>query len=268
MAELSLAATPEPTNVPPRVRIDVTDTGNSPVISSVTVTRTDENARTISVRSNDGNPLLLESKDGVRVGTIYDYEVPFGTSVVYSTLQQPENSSTAVVVDEGQPWLIHPGQPNLSQPVEFRIGSFAEETRAVRSGVFRPLGRASAVVVTDGRRKGIESSFTVGTETLGQLSALLSLLDDAGVLMLNIPGDSGLGIASAYVAVLDVRVRRRSDIGSDPARDVEMPFVVVEMPTGGTPTSWTWADVMAKHPTWQDVIDRNRTWAALLEPTA
>jgi hypothetical protein len=42
--------------------------------------------------------------------------------------------------------------------------------------------------------------------------------------------------------------------------------VQVAMPTGGVPTSWTWADVMARYPTWQDLMDDNRTWADVMDP--
>lgn len=269
MAVLSVTATAELMHRPPRVRIDVADTGNSPAITQVTVTRTDvASGRTITVRSNDGNPLpLSEVSASSRLGVIYDYEAPFGAEVVYSTLQQPDEVSATIVSDAAEPWLIHPGAPLLSQPASLRIGSFATRRRAVRSGVFYPLGRDTAVVVTDGRRKTPESSFIVHTESPAQFQAILALIDDAGVLLMNVPQHLGLLIDTAYIAVLDVDENRVADIGEDPKRDFVMPYVQVAMPTGGVPTSWTWADVMARYPTWQDLMDDNRSWADVMDPT-
>lgn len=266
MAVITVTATPEPESHPPRVRVDVVDVGDSPAISQVTVVRMQDGVAT-PVRSNDGAPLELTAEGLNRAGTIFDPEAPFGVPVTYSTLQQPDSVSAQVVSESAVPWLIHPGLPNLSQPVEFRIGSFAEEVRQVRSGVFYPLGRSSAVVVTDGRRKAAAGSFTVVTETPGQRRALLSLLDDAGVLLLNVPPLMGLEVDTNYVAVLDVTERRVSDIGEDPLRDFVMPYVVVRMPGGSTPTSWTWADVVTRYPTWTDLIADNRTWSDLMDPT-
>jgi hypothetical protein len=268
MAVLSVTATPEPLNSPPRVRIDVTDVGNAPAITSVTVTRSEvASGRVITVRSNDGNPLpLSEVSASSRLGVIYDYEAPFGAEFVYSTLQQPDEVSATVVSDSEVPWLIHPGAPLLSQPTALRVGSFATRRRAVRSGVFYPLGRDTAVVVTDGRRKAPESSLIVHTETPAGLEAIVDLIDDAGVLLMNVPQHLGLHVATCYIAVGDVDENRLSDIGEDPKRDFVMPYVQVAMPTGGVPTSWTWADVMARYPTWQDLMDDNRTWADVMDP--
>src|SRR5205085_6831912 len=126
--------------------------------------------------------------------------------------------------------------------------------RAARSGVFYPMNRATAVVVTDGRRKRPESSFIVSTETEDEFDAIESLVDDAGVLFLNVPPHLGLMLKSAYIAVLDIDEVRPSDIGEDARRDWVMPYVEVARPSGGTPSTWTWADVMATYPTWQDVL--------------
>jgi hypothetical protein len=266
MATLSVTAVPEPDAQPPQVRIEVVDAGNSPAITSVTVTRT-IGGETVAVRSNDGNPLQLEpSGTDTRFGVISDPELFFGEEAVYSTLQQPSSTSDPVTVNSDQVWLTHPGLPILSRPVNLRAGSFRSRKRPAKTGVFYPQNRNTAIVVTDGRRKKPESSFIVSTETAQEFEQIEDLIDDAGILLLNVPPQLGLLIKSAYIAVLDVDEDRRSDIGEDPQRDWVMPYVEVARPVGGTPTSWTWADVMATYPTWQDVIDANRTWADLLEP--
>ena len=262
MATLSLVATAEPDAHPPRMRIDVTDTG-SPPITEVTVVR-NQGGEIIPVRSNDGTPLDLSAGSA----TIYDPEAPFGVEVTYSTLQQPESVSGPVTVDSAVPWLVHPGLPNLSQPLEFSAGSFEQTTRSVKSGVFWPLGRASAVVVTDGRRKAAAGKFTVATETPEQRRALLSLLDDAGVLLLNVPPLMGLQVETGYIAVLDMDEVRLSDIGEEPRRNWVMPYVTVRRPSAATPTTWTWDDVTTRWATWTDLRDDNATWTELMDPTA
>jgi hypothetical protein len=265
MASLTVAATPEPDYSPPRVRIDVVDVGNEPAITSVTVTRT-VSGETVAVRANDGNPLTLDPAGDGRSGTIYDSELFFGDVATYSTLQQPDSMSEPVALDSDVVWLTHPGMPVLSRPVNLRAGSFQSRKRAARAGVFYPMNRATAAVVTDGRRKRPESSFVVSTQTEAEFDAIESLIDDAGVLLLNVPPHLGLKIRSAYIAVLDIDEVRPSDIGEDLLRDWVMPYVEVARPTGGAAASWTWADVMATYATWQDVLDANRTWADLLEP--
>lgn len=266
MAELSVTATPEPDAWPPRVRVDVTDTGNSPAISSVTVVRTANGVET-AVRGNDGAPLqLAPAGTDTRTGTIFDPEAPFGQEVTYATVQQPENSSGAVVSDSLVPWLVHLGSPHLSQPVDFRIGSFQSRKRAVRSGVFWPLGRDTAIVITDGRRKAPESQFTAHTTTPAQYEGMVSLLDDAGVMLLNVPPNLGLMLKTAYIAVLDVDEVRPSNIGEDARRDWVMPYVEVAMPTGGTPSSWTYNDAMARFATYDEAKAAYATYDDSLDP--
>jgi len=268
MSVLSLVATAQSSNVPPRVKVDVTDTGSSPAITQVTVTRTDAAGNTSVVRTNDGNPLILTTSGSTRVGTVFDYEMAYGVPYTYSTSEQPANKSAATTVVTGTPWLVHPGVPDRSMPIDFRIGSFDDEDFAVNVGVFHPMGRANAVVVTDGRRQSGASSFTVGTETLAELANLRALVADAGVLQLNVPATLGLGIDTAYVFVMGVTVKRRSNIGTAPQRDVVMPYVTVDAPVGGSQAQYTWADVIAKYPTWQALINANPTWAAVQTPTS
>lgn len=266
MATVTVTATPEPEARPPRARIDVVDVGNAPAVTAVTVTRT-IGGQTVAVRSNDGNPLQLNPAGAdTRRGVIYDPELPFGEVATYSTLQQPGSVSEPVSVDSEEIWLVHPGLPILSRPIRLRVGSFGTRKRAVSSGVFYAQNRDTAIVVTDGRRKKPESSFIVATETAEELEQIESLIDDAGILFLNVPQHLGLLIPSAYIAVLDVDEDRRSDIGEDPARDWVMPYVQVARPVGGTPTSWTYGDAKVRFATYADAKAFYRTYADSREP--
>lgn len=266
MSTLSAAATAQPSNNPPRVKVDVTDSG-TPAITQVQVVRKDASGNTTPVRTPDGGPLQLVTSGSNRVGTVFDYEAPFGQPFTYATVEQPANASSSVTLVGSSVWLVHPGVPARSVAVELRKDSLESEERTVSAGVFYPLGRTNPVVVTDGRRKGRSSSLTVGTETLAQLASLHALIDDAGVLFLNVPPGFEMGVDSSYIFVRDVQVKRLSDIGSAPQRDVVMPYVVVDRPAGGQQAVYTWGDVIAKYPTWQALMDANATWTAVQSPS-
>lgn len=265
MSTLSVAATAQPTNSPPRVKVDVTDTG-TPEIFLVTVVRTDTAGRTTVVRTYDGNPLQLVTSGSTRVATIYDTEMPFGQDFTYSTLEQPANKSGVVSVTSTTPWLVHVGIPSRSVPVDLRPDTWQASERSAARGVFRPLGRANAVVSTDGQRKSRAASLTVRTETPAAGTAMELLIDDAGVLLLQVPPSLGYQMPTSYIAVGDVQEKRPSDIGAHTLRDWELPYVTVDRPAGGAQAQWTWADVIATYPTWQALIDAKATWADVLIP--
>lgn len=266
MATLSIVATVEAAHNPPRVKLVISDTGG-PAITDVTVTRLNPvTGRTSVVRTYDGEALHLLVEGTGRAATLYDYEMPYQVAVTYSTVEQPAVTAT-VTVDESRTWLVHSGVPELSVPVEFRIGSFDVEERPANAGVFNPMGRRNSIVVTDGQRKSPRSSFTVATETLDELNDLLALVDDAGALLLNPAALNMLGLEACYIAVQDVRVRRLSNVGSDPQRDVELPYIVVDAPVGGSQSQLTWADVIAEYATWADLMAARPTWAHVLAPT-
>lgn len=238
---VTVAPTVEPSTGPDdpwRVRLDVTATAGE---TATTVTRLDPDGQTRAVRTTTGVPLPISGG----VALTYDYEAPFAAPVRYSTLETPGTLSAEVTLDAREVWLIHPGIPSLSMPVDLLADSFQEETWAVTQGVHWPLGREAAVVQTDGQRKAPAGSLTVAVEGLSTLTGLRTLLRDAGVLLLNPPATLGLGVDPCYIAVGEVRNRRPSDIGSDPYRAVVLPYVVTDPPAGGTQAERTLADIGA-----------------------
>lgn len=245
MSTVTVVPTVELSNVPPRVRLDVTDTGSSPAITSTTVTRLDANGRTVPVRTNDGQPLQLTTSGSTRVGLLYDYEVPYGAAASFSTLESPTVVSAQVTVSVSKVWLVHVAVPSLSMPIELRADSLADETFTVNQGVFWPMGRANPVIVTDGIRKGPQSSLTVGIETAADVRAIRAVIQDGGTLFLNIPPSLGFLFDSCYIAVGDVKRTRISTIGADPYRDVVMPFNVVDRPAGGSQSQRTLIDLLS-----------------------
>jgi hypothetical protein len=260
MSVVTVTATVEADSVPPRVRLDVTDIG-SPNLLQVTVTRLDPDGRTTPVRTNDGEPLTLTTAGANRVGLLYDYEAPYGSAVSYSTVESPTTTSAEVTVAEGRVWIIHPGVPPLSMPVS--VATMGNRLRAVNRGVFKPLGRKSAIVVTDGARKAPEGTIELNTFTPAEAAAFEALTDDAAVLLLNIPATLNWGVAPSYVSLGDLEEGRLVDYAGEPQRLHTLPYMVVDRPAGGTTaarsyvdllTFASYADLLVAYPTYLDLL--------------
>jgi hypothetical protein len=160
VSTVTVVATVETTTTPQRVRLDVTDVG-TPNLFATTVTRLNPDGRVVPVRTLDGNPLTLTTSGANRIGLLYDYEMPYGSPVTYSTQETPTSTSAEVTVNSSRAWLIHPGVPSLSMPIT--VADWAARTRKVVRGVFQPMGRSTHVVVADGTRKASEYNLTVLT---------------------------------------------------------------------------------------------------------
>lgn len=248
---------------PARVRLNVTDTGSSPAYTQATVLRVNPDGRTSTVRTPDGNPLTLTTSGVTRVGLVYDYEAPYGLPVTYTTEENPATVSGQVTVNVAEVWLIHPGVPELSMPVELLAGSLAEEEWAVTQAAYWPLGREYPVVHTDGMRKAPTSSLLVSVDNLTDEARVRAVVRDTSALLLNIPTSLDYGMDASYIAIGSVKNRRVTDIGGDAHRAIELPFQVVDRPAGGTQADRTYADLLvyasysalqASYATYQDVL--------------
>jgi hypothetical protein len=246
---------------PPRIRLDVTDTGD-PAITTVTVTRLDPDGRIAPVRTLDGGPLTLSTSGADRVGLLYDYEAPLGQPVSYSTLETPGSTSAQVTLDEPWVWLIHPGVPERSLPVW--VAGMPERTRRVTRGVHYPMGRARPVVQTDGQRKAAEYALTIMTRTDVERAAIDDLIDDAGVVLLNVPATLGWGVGAEYVAVGDTTEARLYRWGPEQRRTWTLPLIVVDRPEGGTQSERVYVDVLAAYASYAQVQAAYPSYADLL----
>lgn len=220
---------------PPRISLAVAATDAT---TPVTVLRLEPDGTQTVVRTTDGAPLPLSGGAGL----VFDYEAPFGAPVAYTTAEDPATVSAQVTVDEPAVWLIDPGVPALSRPVQ--VVTMSDRSRDVAQGVFRPMGRRNAIVHTDGQRQSPEYTLTVRTPDLPALDALLGLLDGAGTLLLNVPAGKGWGVEAEYVAVGKLTEARRATYGSRPDRDWQLPCVVTDRPAGGTQAERTYADLL------------------------
>jgi hypothetical protein len=258
MATIALVATPQPGNIPPRVRLDVTATG-TPTVTAVTVTRLDPDGRWRRVRTADDGPQPLTSG----AATLYDSEAPAGSPVTYTVAQENQPTATATLPAAG-PWLIHPGVPSRSVPLVLRAGSNAEEDWGMEQGIHKVLYREKPVVISGGPRSAPASSLIVEVGNADQLRALRLLLSDGSPLFLN--GAAAVGIDPVYIAVGAVRNARQSDIGTDPQRDLELPYLVVDRPVGGTRIGVLWSDVDTANPSWNALDAAVDSWADLAAP--
>jgi len=265
MSAITVTATVENSTGPldvPRVRLNVTDTGSSPALFAATVTRLDPDGRVVPVRTNDGNPLVLTTSGTTRVGLLYDYEAPYQAPVTYSTMETPGSSSAAVTVAESKVWLIHPGVPELSMPIS--VASVGNRTRSISQGVFRPMGRRSPVVQTDGQRKSPEGTLELNTLTLAEAARFEALTDDAGVLLLNVPASFNWGLPTSYVALGDIEEGRLVDYAPEPRRLQNLPYIVVDRPAGGSQSERTYIDLLAQFSSYAALRNAYPSYTALL----
>lgn len=254
----TFVATPQPGNNPPRTLLELEYTGQT----SAVITRTDPDGRERPVRLGEPAALLA----GIWTG--YDYESWFEQPATY-TATTAGGSLTAgpVTLDVDVAWLRHPGVPSLSQPVDFQ--GEGQPVRPVAQAVLEPIGRRTPIVVTDGRRKSKRGTITLRTQTSEQADALLDLVDDTSVLLLDIPPSFGYNMdPHQYVSLGDLAEdRQRPDFYLWPRKQWTAPYIVVDRPAGGLQAEWTYDGVLATWATYNDVKNNYDTYTDLTAGT-
>jgi hypothetical protein len=200
-------------------------------------------------------------------------------------------SVTALAIE--QPWLIHPGVPDLSLPV---LVLFDDPGEQFASGGTRHivLGRETPVVVTDGVRKSGVTQLVTATTSMAEYQSMRALHADTSPLLLQIvltpPQAFGLypgltvypsptlyptagfdptGLVSTYdwISVDSLQVDRGGGVYPDPWRRWTMPYQVVDRPAGGIAAQRTWADEISQDATWNAALAKYATWHGLLTAT-
>ena len=155
---VTITPTVQSSSTPPSISLAISTTTET----STTILRNNPGGSQSTVRTSDGNPLPTPG----HAGTLVDYEAWYGSPVTYTSLESPATVSAPVTVTASRPWLTHPGVPALSVPIfQFRPGSLIANTFGLTRGVFHPLGRQNAVVVTGGVRQGASGKFTITTRS-------------------------------------------------------------------------------------------------------
>lgn len=252
----TFTATPEPGNNPPRTLLQLTYTGQT----SALIMRTDPDGNDRPVRL--GEPATL---DGSGSWTGYDYEQWLGEPSTY-TATTDAGSLTAgpVTLDVDQTWLRHPGVPSLSLAIDFQ--GEGQPVRPVNQAVLEPLNRRTPIVVTDGRRRAKRGTITIRTATSNEADALLALLDDTAVLLLDIPPSRPLNMdPHQYLSLGDLTEdRRRPDYYLDPHKIWTAPYIVVDRPAGGLQAERTYDTVLADYATYTAAKAAYATYGDLL----
>lgn len=245
---------------PPFVTISVT--GLTSYIGGVlTCMRLNPDGTTDPVRQADPNVEI----DAAEMALV-DYEAPYGVGVSYRTLavlsplDDLEQSTGSATVDTDQPWLIHPGTPALSQPIQ--VTDLATRTRDINQSVQTPIGRRRPIVLTDGTLRAPAGTLEITTETLAERDDLLTLLQDLTPLLLNIPHTLEWGVTSEWVAFSGVT--EKSLIGGSAVRTFALPYRTVERPVGTVTIDRTWADVLTEAASWTELKNRYATWLGVL----
>ncbi len=253
----TLIVTPDPTNDPPRMIIEITYTGQV----SATVVRNDPDGTATPVRL--GAPVAL---DGTRQAVLFDYESWFGSATTYTaTTAGGSVSSSSVSLDVNSIWLRHPGVPSLSQQIDFQ--GEGNPVRPVAQSVFEPLGRTTPIVVSDGQRKSKRGDLTIRTKNDTEHAKLLGLLDDVTPVLLDIPPSKGFGmdLTHQYLAIGDLTMTRRIEgYYPDPNRIWTAPYIAVGRPAGGIQSQRTYGTLVNDFATYQAVKTRYATYTAVL----
>lgn len=248
----SVTVIPEPGNSPPRMLLSLTGF----LGTTVTVTRIDSNGNRSPVRL--GNPGTLNA--GAWIG--YDYEAPFNKTVRYEAAATLTVTSDPVTLTVGRPWLIHPGIPALSQPVN--LVAPPTRSRETNQGVHNILGRRTPIIITDGARRAPTFDLQLHTDTLDAEAALDVLLDDAAVLLLQVAYD---GVARGdywWVSVGQVTATAMVDVYEVPVMQWTLACTVTDAPSGLLQSQRSWGDVIAEEATWADTVSDFATWRDLI----
>lgn len=272
---VSLGTGDEGPNNPPRVLLslawDIDDT-------DVTITRRDPDGPR-PVRGAE--PLHLPA--GSTTWTGYDYEAPFGPSVVYEARGADGTTVTGGPVTctpgyypnnqgwtgtHGAVWLRHLTNPALSMPID--LANAESPAYGQTQTTVAVLNRASPIVLTDTRRKNPTTTLDVRVWSQAEADALRELLSDNSVLLLGVPASQKWGLAHSWIAVGEVTEERliQEWAGFEP-RVFHLPVQIVDRPVGGAlypSCCYWWVDRRAV--TYLQVAEQYATYAELAACTA
>lgn len=252
-----LTVTPEPDNLPPRVKIEV-DSGSADALENLRILR-------------DGASIRQVPASGFASVVAYDYELPRGVDVRYTataTVDEDEDSAEATTrVDSVDGWMIHPRYPELSVAVH-RFGepvwiqSFGRRSRSAQAMQHAILGSSMPVTTTGGPRRADARTMQIVSSTDDAAQSLENLFLDETPVLFRFPPDWEVDFTEGFYAVGDLDDDRPS--GIDPTTVWTVPLQLVRAPASTVVAEWSWADLIAEYPTWQDVLDAFPTWYAVL----
>lgn len=270
----TFTATPQATNLPPRVLLEAADISGT----AVTISRYAGDGSVTVVRQGDAVELV-----GGAVAGFYDYEAPYnqtlyyslvpadGSATIYSTsspdmysdIYEDSFNATTFMLEVPGAWLINPVYPALSYPINMLRTEVVETTDP---GVVLHVvpGRADPIPIGDGQRKTPAGTLGMYTLSFTDEAALDALFQGTVALLAQLGVPSSTRRVYEWWSVGTISKSNASGVWADPYREWTIPYTVVARPAGTVQAQWTWTDVEATYPTWQDVFDAFLTNQGLL----
>jgi hypothetical protein len=239
----------------------------------------DVNASSVSVNGTGGSTTLLAdvqadtvsltSNDAASSAYVVDNIEVFS----YGASADIAETSDPITLDAVDAWLIHPGTPGLSIPLNetdataagiISIDPISNPTNAT---VHRILGSATPIPTTTGPRSDDLTAITLATVTTDERVALRALLASDIPILIQVPPAWDLEFNCGFYQVGDVTTARAANtveahrITTLPLTKVQSPVVDVEN------TGWSYAAVAAEFATYSALSVTFATYADLASNT-
>lgn len=257
----TFVATAEPSNNPPRVKLEIDAWTAS---ANVSIFRHDPNGSITPVREAEAvDPFVL---DGGGDGIMYDYEMWFEDSFSYEAKEALNVLTTSTVsMPVSDVWLICPGRPSLSFTPDVQNDS--DENYDADSSINWPDRSQYPIIVSSGRRKSKSATMTFRSWTLVERDQLLAIMQFLDVLLLNVPPSFGWDFSHQYMGFGKLEVKRLVEgynAARQPFREYVVPYNVTARPAGGVQAEWTFDGVFNAFATFNDALANYDDFADML----
>lgn len=189
----------------------------------------------------------------------------------YGGIKTITETSSTVILEGVDGWIIHPGQPVLSVPLSYddlerttieALGNVQQRSTAATHQI---LGRGKPIHVNTGPRQSDQTSLQIATETTADRQAVAALLADETPLLVRIPSSWLMDFDDGFYAVGDVTFERAQQMYGVPARIINLPLQSVEAPAVSVQNvGHSWATVASEIESWTAVRAVYATWADML----
>lgn len=231
---IDLAPPPTPT-----IAATWTQSENRVLLTTTGTSATGYDSQTFQIERSDDNGLswsLVRDADalvpdGSFVSTVYDYEAPRGQEVAYRTrsigvvgsdviASAWSSSQLITITSDGKWWLKAISRPSINASA-VRVLDGLEEEQTEDIGVFRPIGRTKAVVIS-GSLYGRDGSYRVATLGDAEWASLYAVIAHQGTLLVQDPFGG-----QKYVRITS-RSFKTTGAVSAPRREAALAYVEVE----------------------------------------
>lgn len=255
---VTIVATVEATNMPPRVRLHIESTAPTPAAATINLRRTHADGSALRVILPRGSQTVGGQAD------VYDYHAPINETVSYTVqLGSDSGSSQQVTLPASVSWLMHPVNPARSTPID-AVMSFGDRTFASTAAGHRPFGARRAIFIDEGVRRDATGDVVVRVDSRQQEMDVLSCLSDSGPILLNLAKHPGWwDVAYAWVQPGDVSAAARPTLDY-PYRHITIPIEIIDQPAVAAMAQWTYGAATA---TGRTYAQRSATYATYADAT-